>query len=64
MVGESTANVWAALAGLALLIAMMITALCWFCIYHSEARELDAYAVEPYTTFHMIGDDIPWCTRK
>jgi hypothetical protein len=64
MVGESTANVWAALAGLAFLIATMITALCWFCIYYQEAQELNPYAVEPCTTFQMIGDDIPWHTQK
>ena len=49
---------------LAFLIALTITALCWFCIYYGEARELNAYAVEPATTFQMIGDDIPWLTRK
>jgi hypothetical protein len=64
MAEESTANILAALAGLAFLIALTITALCWFCIYYGEARELSAYAVEPSTTFQMIGDDIPWHSRK
>ncbi len=60
---SEAAQVWAALFGLAFLIAVTVTAGVWLCIYHDEAQEIQPYATEPCTTFHLIWDDLPLPVR-
>ena len=53
------ARVWAALLGLALFIAVTVTAGYWLNVYRQEARELQPLLGETYTTIDMIWDDLP-----
>jgi hypothetical protein len=55
--GEA-ANVWAAMLGLALLIALAVTVGYWLIVYHSEAAEINPYLLEPTSALEMILDDI------
>ena len=59
MTGESeAASVWAALLGMAFVIAAMITAAYWLYIYNDEARQIQPYINEPCTTIQMIWEDV------
>jgi hypothetical protein len=53
------ARVWAALLGLALLIAATLTVGYWLTVYHRDAREMEAVLGEDYSTIDMIWDDLP-----
>ena len=55
---SEAANIWAALLGLALLIATTVTAGYWFTVYHREAEEIRPFVTEAPSTFEMIVDDI------
>jgi len=48
---------------LAFFIAVTITAGVWLCIYHEEAQQIQPFAAEPCTTFHLIWDDLPLPVR-
>jgi hypothetical protein len=56
---EEAANVWAALTGLAVFIAVTLTAGYWLCVYHQEATDLEPCVTEPCTTLTLILDEIP-----
>ena len=56
---SEAAGVWAALTGLAAVIAVTMTIGFWLYVYHDEAAEIQPYATEPCTTIKMILDDIP-----
>ena len=55
--GEA-ANVWAAMLGLALLIAVTLTIGYWLTVYHHEAAEVNPYLLEPTSALEMILEDI------
>jgi len=52
-------RVWAALLGMAMLIAATVTVGYWLTVYHRDAREMEAVLGEDYTTIDMIWDDLP-----
>ena len=55
---SEAANLWAAMLGLALLIAMTITCGYWLTVYHREAAEMTPFVVEPPSAIELILDDL------
>ena len=55
---SEAANVWAALLGLALMIAMTVTTGYWLCVYYREAEEARPFLNEPLSVVEMIIDDL------
>ncbi len=60
---NEAARVWAALLGMALLIALTLTVGYWLNVYHREARELEPILGEKYSAIDLILDDLPQIPR-
>jgi hypothetical protein len=55
---SEAARFWAAMLGLALMIAMTVTLGYWLCVYHREAEEARPFLNDPPTVIEMILDDL------